>query len=224
MDAVAWREVGPCLRDPDDGLAGLQLFARQAEVHVALDIERGHAGIEGIVEPASAAKCFPGHEHSSQVAALNLASGCITGKAPQYVVELGYSGLAEMPAGNAANQLSVHAPENPCNADGVPIDDARNTDLPQRRCARCRSQAEAPRRCQDRDHYGMAAHPDRSEDRGRGRRAQLSGALHRQVDELSRAGLTRHGGDAQRPRASARRNLRNRAESRCTLSVTRACQ
>ena len=65
VDAVAGREVGTRLRDPDDGLAGLQLLAGQPEVHVALDIERGHAGIERIVEPASAAQPFAGHGRTS---------------------------------------------------------------------------------------------------------------------------------------------------------------
>ena len=65
VDAVAGREIGAGLRDPDDGLAGLQLVAGQAEIHVALDIERGHAGIERIVEPASAAQLLRGHERIS---------------------------------------------------------------------------------------------------------------------------------------------------------------
>src|SRR5690606_25450570 len=36
--------------------AGLQLFARQAPVHVALDVERGHARVLGVVEPRLAAQ------------------------------------------------------------------------------------------------------------------------------------------------------------------------
>jgi hypothetical protein len=48
---VARREVGAGLRDADDRLAGAQFLRRQAEVHVALEIERRHAGIFRIVEP-----------------------------------------------------------------------------------------------------------------------------------------------------------------------------
>ena len=88
VDAVAWREVGPCLRDAYDGLARLQLFAGQAEIHVALDIERGHAGIERVVEPATAAQLFPGHEHSSRGVVSKLASGCVFGKTPPQIRDL----------------------------------------------------------------------------------------------------------------------------------------
>ena len=49
--AVARREVGAGLGDADDRLAGLQFLAGQAEIEVALEIERRHAGIFGIVEP-----------------------------------------------------------------------------------------------------------------------------------------------------------------------------
>ena len=49
--AVAGREVGAGLGDADERLAGLQLLARQAPVHVALDVERGHVRIVRIVEP-----------------------------------------------------------------------------------------------------------------------------------------------------------------------------
>ena len=51
MMAVARRKVGAGLGDADDRLAGLQLLAGQAVVQVALEIERGHAWIFGIVEP-----------------------------------------------------------------------------------------------------------------------------------------------------------------------------
>ena len=51
MMAVAGGEVVAGLRDADDRLAGLQLFARQSIVQVALQIECGHARIVGIVEP-----------------------------------------------------------------------------------------------------------------------------------------------------------------------------
>ena len=49
--AVARREVGAGLRDADDRLAGRQLLEREAVIEVALEIERGHAGIFRIVEP-----------------------------------------------------------------------------------------------------------------------------------------------------------------------------
>ena len=50
---VARHEVAARLRDADDRLARLQLFERQAEVHVALEIERRHVGIRGIIEPGA---------------------------------------------------------------------------------------------------------------------------------------------------------------------------
>ena len=49
--AIAGRKVGAGLGDADDRLARLQLLARQPVVQVALEIERGHPGILGIVEP-----------------------------------------------------------------------------------------------------------------------------------------------------------------------------
>ncbi len=49
--AVAGRKVGAGLGDADDRLAGAQLRRRQPEIEVALDIERRHAGVVGIVEP-----------------------------------------------------------------------------------------------------------------------------------------------------------------------------
>src|SRR3954470_8923508 len=54
--AVAGREIGAGLGDADDRLARLQLMRRQAEIEVALDIERGHSGIVGIVEPEARTK------------------------------------------------------------------------------------------------------------------------------------------------------------------------
>src|SRR3954470_14808953 len=54
--AVAGREIGAGLGDADDRLARLQLLRRQAEIEVALDIERGHPGIVGIVEPEARTK------------------------------------------------------------------------------------------------------------------------------------------------------------------------
>ena len=49
--AVAGREVRAGLGDADDGPAGLQFPAGKAVVQIALDIERAHARIVGIVEP-----------------------------------------------------------------------------------------------------------------------------------------------------------------------------
>ena len=49
--AVAGGKVGAGLRDADDRLAAHDLAAGQAVVEVALEIERGRAGIVGIVEP-----------------------------------------------------------------------------------------------------------------------------------------------------------------------------
>ena len=51
MMPVAGREVGAGLRDADDRLAGAQLLRGEPEVHVALEIERRHAGIFRIVAP-----------------------------------------------------------------------------------------------------------------------------------------------------------------------------
>ena len=51
MMAVAGRKIVAGLGDADDRLAGAQLLRRQSEVHVALEIERRHAGIFRIVEP-----------------------------------------------------------------------------------------------------------------------------------------------------------------------------
>ena len=51
--AVAWRQVGTGLRDADDRLAAAQFLGRDSVVHVALEIERGHGGVGGIVEPAA---------------------------------------------------------------------------------------------------------------------------------------------------------------------------
>jgi hypothetical protein len=50
---VAGRDVGACLRDADDRPPGLKLVERQPLVHCALEIERGHVGIRGIVEPGA---------------------------------------------------------------------------------------------------------------------------------------------------------------------------
>ena len=49
--AVAGRKIGAGLGDADDRLARAQLAGRQAEIEVALDIERRHARIFRIVEP-----------------------------------------------------------------------------------------------------------------------------------------------------------------------------
>ena len=59
MVAVAGRKIGAGLGDADDRLAGGQLLPGQPEVEVALEIERGHAGIVGIVEPQLRAQAMP---------------------------------------------------------------------------------------------------------------------------------------------------------------------
>ena len=53
MVAVARRQVGAGLGDADDRLAAAQFVRRDAVVHVALKIQRGHCGIGGVVEPAA---------------------------------------------------------------------------------------------------------------------------------------------------------------------------
>ena len=50
---VAGRDVGAGLRDPDDRPARLELVARQAVVHRALDVDRRHVDIRGVVEPGA---------------------------------------------------------------------------------------------------------------------------------------------------------------------------
>ena len=54
MVAIAGREIGAGLGDADDRLARGQFLARQPVIEIALEIERGHAGIVGIVEPGIA--------------------------------------------------------------------------------------------------------------------------------------------------------------------------
>ena len=54
--AVAGGDVAAGLGDADDRLARLQLAPRQAEIEVALGVERGHARIVRVVEPALAAE------------------------------------------------------------------------------------------------------------------------------------------------------------------------
>ena len=56
MVAVARAQIRTGLGDADDRLARLQLLERQAEVEIALEIERGHVDIVGIVEPRAAAQ------------------------------------------------------------------------------------------------------------------------------------------------------------------------
>ena len=55
---VARRQVGAGLGDADDRLAALQFLARDAEIGVALDIQRRHRRVVGIVEPAPAAEAW----------------------------------------------------------------------------------------------------------------------------------------------------------------------
>src|SRR3546814_5168965 len=65
VDAVAGREVAAGLRDADDRPAGGQLLLGEAVVQVALQVERRHAGIVPVVEPALAAQApvHPGDLH-----------------------------------------------------------------------------------------------------------------------------------------------------------------
>ena len=51
---IARRSVTP--DDAGDRLARLELFARQPVIQVALQIQRRHVGIVGIVEPGTAAQ------------------------------------------------------------------------------------------------------------------------------------------------------------------------
>jgi hypothetical protein len=53
---VARRKIGSRLGDADDRLSSLQLFALQAEVHVALKVERRHVGVVRIGEPFARAQ------------------------------------------------------------------------------------------------------------------------------------------------------------------------
>ena len=54
--AIARQQIAAGLGDTDDGLARLQFLQRQAEIHVALQVERGHVGVAGIVEPGARAQ------------------------------------------------------------------------------------------------------------------------------------------------------------------------
>ena len=56
MMAVAGREIGTCLGDADDGPPRLQFIERQAEIHVALQVQRGGIGMRAIVEPGARAQ------------------------------------------------------------------------------------------------------------------------------------------------------------------------
>src|SRR3569833_2877306 len=50
------RQVAAGLGDADDRFARLQFLARQTEVQIALQIQRRHVGIAGIVEPGTASQ------------------------------------------------------------------------------------------------------------------------------------------------------------------------
>ncbi len=60
MMAVARRQIVAGLRDADDRLAGLQFLPGQAVIEIALEIERGHAGVVRVVEPFAGAEFAPG--------------------------------------------------------------------------------------------------------------------------------------------------------------------
>ena len=56
VHAVAGRQVTAGLRDADDGFAAGELLAREAVVHEALEIQRDHVGMGGVVEPVARAE------------------------------------------------------------------------------------------------------------------------------------------------------------------------
>ncbi|MNT39060.1 hypothetical protein D3C72_1752780 [compost metagenome] len=53
---VAGRQIAAGLGDADDRPPGLQLLPRQAVVKIALDVDRRHIGVRGVVEPFLAAQ------------------------------------------------------------------------------------------------------------------------------------------------------------------------
>src|SRR5947209_9907369 len=65
--SVARHQIAPRLGDADDRLARLKLLQRDAVVRVALEIERGHVDIVGIVEPGARAKLGRSEEHTSEL-------------------------------------------------------------------------------------------------------------------------------------------------------------
>src|SRR5262245_30454864 len=71
MMAIAGREVRAGLGDATIGLPDVSLLLGQPEIEVALEIERGHARIVGIVEPQLRAQppplCIRRHGRASGV-------------------------------------------------------------------------------------------------------------------------------------------------------------
>ena len=59
MVAVAGRKIVAGLGDADNRLAGLQFFPRQAVIEVTLEVERGHSGVMGVVEPLAGTEFAP---------------------------------------------------------------------------------------------------------------------------------------------------------------------
>src|SRR5262249_38006442 len=59
MVAVAGRKIIAGLRNSDDRRARLQFLASEAVVEIALEVERGHAGVMWIVEPFGGTKFAP---------------------------------------------------------------------------------------------------------------------------------------------------------------------
>ena len=51
VDVVARRQFTAGLGDPDDGSAGSQLFARDAEIKIALQVHSGHTDVVWVVKP-----------------------------------------------------------------------------------------------------------------------------------------------------------------------------
>ncbi len=69
---VARAQVAAGLGDADDRLAAAQFGEAQAEIEIALEIERGHVDVVGIVEPRAASQLL---HHSSSCARLTLPMG-----------------------------------------------------------------------------------------------------------------------------------------------------
>jgi hypothetical protein len=53
--AIAGRQIRAGLRDAYDGPSRLQLGERQPEIHISLQVQRGHVRIGRIVEPGPGA-------------------------------------------------------------------------------------------------------------------------------------------------------------------------
>jgi hypothetical protein len=56
MVTIAGRQIGAGLRNADNGPSRLQLGKRQPEVHVSLQVQRGHVRIGRVVKPGPGAQ------------------------------------------------------------------------------------------------------------------------------------------------------------------------